>query len=390
MNGTEAPSGRLGAVLRAVGLPSPTSLGPAGPYLVTTLEHAKTVLTDTTRFDFPMDVSRRTLRSPTADETTSARSPHAITPPLERDAVARGAAVFAAELDRETANIVAGSEVDVMRLLRRPVARSTTAAVLPDAGETERARTGDLVLAWIDSLGPIIGSTRNPRRWGRVRRHETGSRRALEDALAAIGCENPPATAVLLAAGIQVPIAAGAWLLVKLAEDPILAEVTRHRPELSRMVAWETLRLCPPTWITPRITRGAVRLGDVDIPEGFVVLVSPLLLGRAGSLAPGPSAGASPLESFDPLRWDQDQVRPGAWLPFGAGPHACPGRNLGLTQLDHLASWARAWAMAPLEPVRVDQTRGIFPSPATLRFVTPLSDEGAGPGRATPQQDGPA
>lgn len=377
MDGTDATSGRLGAVLRSLGEPGPVALGPHGPWLATTLEHAREVLTDPERFDFPMDVSRQALAADRG-ERSSNRSPHAITPPLAPDQVARGEQVFAAELTVASARLDRGSELDAMTFLREPVARSTTSAVLPDLPVADRDRVADLVLAWIDALGPIIASSRNPARWSRIRRTESRTRQELHGALAAVGCDDPPAVATLLAAGIQVPIAAGAWLLVRLAEDPAVAEMARSRPELARAVAWETVRVCPPTWITARITACPVELGGTALPAGTVVMVSPLLLGRLEALAPGRDVGESALDRFDPERWQQDRVRPGAWLPFGAGPHACPGRNLGLAQLTHLAGWVRGWIMVPMQPIRIDQSRGIFPRPALLRITETVPVPGSG------------
>lgn len=382
MDGTDATSGRLGAVLRSLGEAGPVALGPHGPWLVTTLEHAREVLTDPERFDFPMDVSRRALPAD-ADrgEAASNRSPHTITPPLAPDQVARGGQVFADELAAASAGLVPCAELDAMAFLREPVARSTTSALLPDLSLTDRDRVADLVLAWIDALGPIIASSRNPGRWSRVRRTESRSRQELHTALAGVGCDDPASVATVLAAGIQVPIAAGAWLLVKLAQDPAVAALARAHPELARAVAWETVRVCPPTWITARITSCPVDLGETSLPAGTVVMVSPLLLGRLEGLAPGRETGESALDRFDPRRWQQDRVRPGAWLPFGAGPHACPGRNLGLAQLTHLADWARGWIMVPMQPIRIDQSRGIFPRPALLRITETVTASGSGSAR---------
>lgn len=362
--GLEAAEGRLEAVLRLVNHLGPAALGRHGPWVVTTAEHARAVLTDPARFDFPDDVSRRGRPASTG---TSPRSPHTITPPLARDQVARGGEVFARELAAGAPR--PGAPVDAMTLLRTPVARATTAAVLDDADAGTHARVADLVLDWVDALGPVVARPRPPRRWSAVRRAEDRARRRLESALTQAGAPHPAGTATLLAAGVQVPIAAGAWLLVHLASDPALADGLRERPELARTVAWETLRVTPPTWLTARLTTLPVELGGVLLPAGAVVLVSPLLLGRLQSLAPGPATGASAMTDFDPTRWDQEQARPGAWLPFGAGPHACPGRNLGLALLTDLAAWAAGWRISLVEPVGVDQSRGIFPRPARLGFV---------------------
>jgi cytochrome P450 len=91
-----------------------------------------------------------------------------------------------------------------------------------------------------------------------------------------------------------------------------------------------------------------------------VVLVSPLLLGRLTDLVPGSPEG---IAKFRPTRWEDGSHRPGAWLPFGAGPHACPGRTLGMAQLVRLATWAGQRRLILSEDVTIDQSRGIAPLP---------------------------
>ena len=169
----------------------------------------------------------------------------------------------------------------------------------------------------------------------------------------------------MLAAGIQVPIAAGAFLLAWLGQHPTVDADPYD-------VVWETLRLTPPTWITARITTREVQLDETVIPAGRVVFVSPLLLGRSRDLVPGDE---DTLNEFDPDRWRDKSVRPGAWLPFGAGPHACPGRSLGTAQLVTVARWGLAQQITLSEPVSIDQSRGIFPSPCHFTV---------GPRRETP------
>ena len=76
-HGTEETPGRLGAVLRAAGDPRPRALGRHGPWVATTLDQARTVLTDTATYDFPVDVSRRAVRR----AELRGRSPHEVVPP---------------------------------------------------------------------------------------------------------------------------------------------------------------------------------------------------------------------------------------------------------------------------------------------------------------------
>jgi len=312
------------------------------------------VLTDTARFDFPDNVSRTGDLSASRGDT---RSGHVMFAAVTPDQVARGLDVFASEWasvlehhDRTTPQ----EPYDAMVLLRRPVSRATCAAVLP-VGTQDRDLVADRILGWIDSLGPVISAARPPRRWSRARRDERTARRSAEEAIAAVpGLEaSPQQVAVMLAAGIQVPIAAGAWLLSWAAAHPLGDADPAH-------VAWETLRLTPPTWITARIATEDVDLDGHPIAAGSVVLVSPLLLGRLSHLVPG----ADPeRDEFRPDRWQATDSRPGAWLPFGAGPHACPGRSLGLSLLVHLAEWAASLDLALTETVGIDQSRGLAPAP---------------------------
>ena len=97
-----------------------------------------------------------------------------------------------------------------MVLLRRPIARSTVAAVVVTDVRT-RDLVADLTLGWIDSLAPIISARRPPGRWSRARRAERDARFALDDALQAVpDLPAPPQqVATMLAAGVQVPIPKG-------------------------------------------------------------------------------------------------------------------------------------------------------------------------------------
>ena len=319
------------------------------------------MLTDVVSFDFPGDVTRSSDLSASRGDT---RSGHAMFAPVQPDQVAHGLAVFATEWEAALADhdrTAPDQPYDAMFLLRRPVARSTTSAVLPSLAPDRRDHLADLVLDWIDALAPVIAARRPPRRWSRVRRIERDARHRLDDALTAIpDLDDPPQmTATMLAAGIQVPIAAGAWLLAWLASHAVEGVDSVD-------VVWETLRLTPPTWITARITTREVDLGGQRVPSGAVVLVSPLLLGRRPELAPG---DPDSLRGFDPHRWNANTQRPGAWLPFGAGPHACPGRHLGMALLTHLAEWGLSRTLTLSQDVTIDQSRGIAPLPCRFTIA---------------------
>ena len=352
MGSAESAGGRLGAVLSA----PRTGVVPLGPgaWLTTTPAQAKEVLTDTARFDFPDNVSRTGDLSASRGDT---RSGHVTFAPVTAEQVARGLGVFAAEwaaVIEEHDRATPQEPYDAMVLLRRPASRATCAAVL-SIGTQQRDLVADRILAWIDSLGPVISAARPPRRWSRARSNERTARLLAEEAIAGIpGLDvSPQQVAVMLAAGIQVPIAAGAWLLSWAAAHPLGDSDPAH-------VAWETLRLTPPTWITARIATEDVVLDGHPVPAGSVVMVSPLLLGRLDMLIPGADPAR---DEFRPDRWRDAERRPGAWLPFGAGPHACPGRGLGMSLLVHLAGWAASRDVALSEAVGIDQSRGLAPAP---------------------------
>jgi hypothetical protein len=355
--GAEDPQGFLGAVVRAAGDAGPVELEPGGPLLVTTLEDSRTVLSSGDDFEVPFDVSRGAIRR-------GARTDRTI-PLLDPSSVATGRRVFAEQL-AEAEALFAGPDLDTLSFLRDAVARSTTAALVPEAGGARRERIANQVLVWIDALAPVISAERPPRRWSTVGRTERRARHSLIDDLTALGCADAPARATALAAGIQVPIAAGAWCLTQLACRPGLQRELRDDPALALPIVWEALRLYPPSWLLPRISTREVHLGEAVVPAYRAVLVSPVLLGRLPRLVPGPDQGCAPLDELAPSRWLQGDRRPGAWLPFGAGPHACPGRNLGLAQLTHLVTWSSEFELAAPGPPAIDTSRGLSPRPSTI------------------------
>ncbi len=329
-------------------------LGQGAPTLVTTLEDSRTVLSQPENFVLPFDVSRRRLSPHGAASKPSA--------PLSRAAVETGQQVLGTELAAAAAWFD-GPDVDTLSFLRAPLGRSTAAALLPVTEAASRNTVADLVLAWVDSLAPVISAPSPPRAWTRTRRTEQRARRALAAELSALGCPNPQSLASTLAAGIQVPIAAGAWCLTQLACRPALQASLRGNPRMAEPVVWEVLRLYPPSWMLPRIATRDVALATTTLSAYTVVLVSPVALGRLESLAPGVDAGCSPLTEFDPERWVGAVTRPGAWLPFGAGTHACPGRSLGLAQLTDLVRWASNFDLSSAAPPGVDASRGLAPAP---------------------------
>lgn len=121
-------------------------------------------------------------------------------------------------------------------------------------------------------------------------------------------------------------------------------------------VVAETLRLRPPAWINERQVVGALELGPHRPPRGTVLLIPTWVLHRDRRWWQDP-------QEFQPERWlDSDgrynekspgQPR-GAYLPFGAGAHACIGSSFAWTEaVLALAVLAPRWRPAVTDDARV-------------------------------------
>jgi cytochrome P450 len=96
----------------------------------------------------------------------------------------------------------------------------------------------------------------------------------------------------------------------------------------TRAVLDESLRLYPPAWLISRRALADDALCGYRIPEGTVVIMSPELVHRDARWWPDP-------DRFDPGRFlgsrRGDLDRRG-YLPFGAGPRLCIGRDFALLE----------------------------------------------------------
>ena len=95
----------------------------------------------------------------------------------------------------------------------------------------------------------------------------------------------------------------------------------------TRAVVNEALRLYPPAFTLARMAVGPDRLGDVAVPRGALIMISPWVLHRHLRLWKDPDA-------FNPARFLGDAALPHrfAYMPFGAGPRICIGAQLALTE----------------------------------------------------------
>ena len=144
----------------------------------------------------------------------------------------------------------------------------------------------------------------------------------------------------ILAGSLHINALSLYWLLVQVAEDPVLQEAlmveamgTASGPRravdtpLAFATVREAQRLRPTMAFIERQVRHGFQLGAYALQPGETVLFSPWFAQR------------DPVAWPDPLHFDPSRFLPGkhhtkgANLPFGLGPRQCPGANLVNQQL---------------------------------------------------------
>lgn len=125
----------------------------------------------------------------------------------------------------------------------------------------------------------------------------------------------------------------------------------------AKLVLREAMRLYPPVWmLAPRVALAEDEIGGYRIPARSRILISPYVTHRHPDLWERP-------EAFVPHRFTRSpQAR--AYLPFGAGPWGCVGRQFGV--LEALLVVARAaarfrWELVPDHPVEPDPQAALWP-----------------------------
>jgi cytochrome P450 len=120
---------------------------------------------------------------------------------------------------------------------------------------------------------------------------------------------------LLLVAGHETTVGLISNAILALLRHPDQLALIRDSPDLAADAVEETLRYDAPVQMTARVARGGMLVGDVEAPDGALVL---LLLA---------AAGRDPEVFPDPGRFD---LRRGAsgHLAFAAGPHFCLGAPL--------------------------------------------------------------
>ena len=101
----------------------------------------------------------------------------------------------------------------------------------------------------------------------------------------------------------------------------------------TRAVVDESLRLYPPAWVITRRARAADDLDGVAVPAGTLILISPWLLHRSATTWPDPLR-FDPTRFLEPVEPADPEIgrRRAGYLPFGAGPRLCIGRDFALLE----------------------------------------------------------
>ena len=164
-----------------------------------------------------------------------------------------------------------------------------------------------------------------------------------------------------IVAGHETVASALTWCWALLAQHPSArarlqqeADAIADRPVLSladvadlpfaRAVFDEALRLYPPAWLITRKALASDELAGYQIPAGALVIMSPWLLHRHPT--PWPNA-----DGFAPERFLDGQVDRGSFIPFGAGPRLCIGRDFAyLEGVVMLARMAAAFDVSLVGP----------------------------------------
>ncbi|MEU5870735.1 cytochrome P450 [Glycomyces sp. NPDC047369] len=139
------------------------------------------------------------------------------------------------------------------------------------------------------------------------------------------------------------------WLLAAHAAHGPVRPAGTDRAAWASAVVKETLRLYPAVSLTSRNLVEDAGFGDVTVPAGTSVFVSPLMLHTDTRWWRDDPA------RFDPARWLGDDVHdPHAYIPYGSGPRVCTGVHIANAVLEHAADLLadRTVAGRPGPPLR--------------------------------------
>lgn len=102
-----------------------------------------------------------------------------------------------------------------------------------------------------------------------------------------------------------------------------------HNLKDTTQVIEEAMRLYPPVWHLGRMNLKATQIGGYDIPAKSHIRMSPLVMHRSADYFKHP-------DQFNPDRFqdnDKSPINPFLYIPFGAGPRLCAGRNFAMMEM---------------------------------------------------------
>lgn len=190
----------------------------------------------------------------------------------------------------------------------------------------------------------------------------------------------------ILTAGAETTAVALAWLFHELGQHPEIErrvhaeidDVLGGRPagdlslddlpklEYTERVISEVLRKYP-LLILMRRARTDIDLGGIRIPPGTEVALSQFAIHHDPRLYPEPAR-------FDPDRWLPDRAAKlpnGAFIPFGAGVHHCPGHSFARTEIAIVAATVAArWRLVPVAGKPVHPKLTTTTRPNRLPMIT--------------------
>ena len=250
-----------------------------------------------------------------------------------------GAALFGSDLTADAQSIGQAT----LRALHGVILRARSPLPMPLSIPTARNRGMKAAIKELDvAVNRIIESrSRNPLPVG-------APPRDMLDVLLDQNIEQPLSrkqvrdeVTTFIVAGHETVASALTWTWKLLGENQYEYNLLREKPERSGIVFDETLRLYPPAWVITRRTRGAIEVSGHEIPADALVIVSPWLVHRH------PDVWQTP-DSFLPDRFNDGTPMLG-YLPFGAGPRLCIGREMARLEasliIQHIA---QKWNLSPL------------------------------------------
>ena len=162
--------------------------------------------------------------------------------------------------------------------------------------------------------------------------------------------------ATFIVAGHETVASGLTWAIHLLANNQDEQAALSLNPDRSSQVFDETLRLFPPAWLITRRTMEPVVVDDIEIPVDSLVILSPWVTHRHESMWEKP-------HDFIPDRMKDGPPQIG-YLPFGAGPRLCIGRDMALLEGKKiLADLFGKWKVTPLTsgPVPIDASVTLRP-----------------------------